>query len=75
MVLVVAVDGDGKVKRKCDARCYNAKGSDCHCVCGGRNHGLGFEEAKAKTLAESASIVSDHASDKDYGDLEVRIKI
>jgi hypothetical protein len=29
----------------CDARCYNAKGKDCHCFCNGANHGRGFEFA------------------------------
>jgi hypothetical protein len=29
----------------CDARCYNAKGKDCHCFCKGANHGRGFEYA------------------------------
>lgn len=24
---------------KCDARCMNAKGHDCECSCGGKNHG------------------------------------
>jgi hypothetical protein len=26
---------------KCDARCLNAKGRNCECACGGRNHGAG----------------------------------
>jgi hypothetical protein len=26
--------------RKCLARCYNAKGGSCNCVCGGVNHGI-----------------------------------
>ena len=25
---------------KCDARCLNAKGGNCDCSCGGKNHGL-----------------------------------
>jgi|WetSurMetagenome_2_1015567.scaffolds.fasta_scaffold1904293_1 hypothetical protein len=24
----------------CDARCMNAKGHDCECQCGGKNHGI-----------------------------------
>jgi hypothetical protein len=27
---------------KCDARCLNAKGNNCECSCGGKNHGRGF---------------------------------
>lgn len=26
---------------KCDGRCFNAKGGDCECSCGGKNHGAG----------------------------------
>ena len=25
---------------RCDARCTHAKGFDCECSCGGKNHGL-----------------------------------
>lgn len=28
-------------KHKCDARCLNAKGHNCECSCGGKNHGAG----------------------------------
>ena len=28
-------------KRRCDAKCRNAKGTECHCICGGVNHGVG----------------------------------
>jgi hypothetical protein len=35
---------------RCDARCYNAKGNHCHCICGGFNHGVGRNEAAARTL-------------------------
>ena len=31
--------------RRCDARCYDAKGPDCRCCCGGRFHGQGFARA------------------------------
>lgn len=30
-----------KRKRRCDSRCYNAKGDHCTCICGGKNHGKG----------------------------------
>jgi len=26
----------------CDARCTNAKGPSCGCICGGYNHGMGL---------------------------------
>ena len=38
--------------RICGARCYHAKGDDCQCICGGRNHGKGFKEAHRTTAHE-----------------------
>lgn len=38
--LITAHDSAGNVLT-CDARCYNAKGTECHCICGGLNHGKG----------------------------------
>lgn len=28
-------------KHVCDGRCLNAKGGNCECACGGKNHGAG----------------------------------
>jgi len=36
-------------KRQCDAKCYNAKKSECNCCCNGINHGKGFLQAIAIT--------------------------
>ena len=33
---------------RCDERCYDAKSTDCTCVCGGKNHGAGFEDASGQ---------------------------
>lgn len=34
---------------RCDARCYDAKDTNCDCVCGGMNHGAGEQQAKTNT--------------------------
>jgi len=36
-------------ERRCDAKCYNAKGEKCTCVCDGINHGVGIEHAYKNT--------------------------
>lgn len=41
---IITMSQNGKTRR-CDARCYNAKGSKCTCICGGRNHGVGLNRA------------------------------
>ncbi len=38
--LITVSDPDGVIGT-CDARCYNAKGGECHCVCYGLNHAKG----------------------------------
>jgi hypothetical protein len=35
------VRGTFKAEVKCDGRCTHAKGSNCECSCGGKNHGSG----------------------------------
>jgi hypothetical protein len=36
--LIAVYTGDGCAGR-CDAKCYNAWGPECHCICQGANHG------------------------------------
>jgi len=31
---------------RCDAKCHNAIGPRCVCICGGRNHGIGAAKAQ-----------------------------
>jgi hypothetical protein len=46
---VIAVyNSDGCVGR-CDARCHDAEGPDCDCICGGANHGRGYAGAVETT--------------------------
>ena len=52
--LIAVYNSEGLVGR-CDARCYEAKEPDCSCICGGANHGAGFDQAidNTRELAES----------------------
>jgi len=43
-------EGD-KRAHTCDARCYNAKGTECKCFCKGENHGKGFAFALNNCIA------------------------
>lgn len=45
--LMIVRSKSGQVLHRCDATCYNAKGSVCKCICGGRNHGAGVEKGMA----------------------------
>jgi hypothetical protein len=52
--LIAVYTGDGCVGR-CDAKCYNAWGPECHCICQGADHGAGRQEAidNTRELGES----------------------
>lgn len=55
MTTLIAVHNSEGCVGRCDARCYDAAEPDCDCICGGRNHGAGKEQALGNTreLAES----------------------
>jgi hypothetical protein len=46
--LIAVYNSEGCIGR-CDAKCYNAKGPICNCVCGGMNHGCGHSQAIENT--------------------------
>lgn len=58
MTLITTGNSDG-VTGRCDAKCYNATGPDCDCVCGGRNHGAGLEQAQENTKEHAERIVEE----------------
>jgi hypothetical protein len=43
------IHAQGAGAGRCDAKCYDAQGPDCDCVCGGMNHGAGIEIASDYT--------------------------
>ena len=55
MTLITVGNSEGQ--RRCDARCYNAKGADC--VCGGLNHGKGEQAAIANTREHAEEMVEE----------------
>ena len=48
MTLISSHNGDHETGR-CDAKCYNATGGQCVCICGGANHGVGQQKALDNT--------------------------
>lgn len=48
--LVTVHSPEGQMGR-CDAKCHDATDSDCTCICGGRNHGVGLRRATENTIA------------------------
>ena len=66
--LIAVYTGDGCVGR-CDAKCYNAWGAECHCVCQGGNHGVGRQEAIDNTR-ELGECWLEQADGRDIADAE-----
>jgi hypothetical protein len=59
MTLIHVGNSSGTVGR-CDAKCYDATGPDCDCVCGGRNHGQGLAGAMDNTREHAEAILAEH---------------
>ena len=57
MTLISVHEGD-RCKRRCTAKCYEAKKEKCSCCCGGMNHGRGLQKAKDLTLSEADNIAT-----------------
>ena len=47
--LIKVYDSEGEEVGSCGSSCYEAKEPECKCICGGRNHGIGFQRAMAQT--------------------------
>jgi len=62
--IIIRKNKDGVVIGRCDARCYNAKGKKCHCVCGGDNHGKGLNAAIMQTSRHSELLQDLFSDDK-----------
>jgi len=64
---LISQHGSDAVERRCDARCHNAEGRDCHCICGGRFHGKreGSPDLEG-TVHEYAEALADCAEAQGY---------
>lgn len=51
MATLISVYNNETCIARCDAHCYNATTpiSNCDCICGGVNHGAGFQKALTNT--------------------------
>jgi len=49
MTTLIIYESTSGSKRRCDARCHDAKGEKCVCICEGANHGKGLKQAMEDT--------------------------
>lgn len=52
--LITHQKSDGTLIGRCDAKCHNAQGAICTCVCGSINHGVGNNQAIENTREHGA---------------------
>ena len=54
MTTLISYHSSGGDSGRCDARCYDATWPACTCICSGKNHGAGLDQAAENTreLAE-----------------------
>jgi hypothetical protein len=52
---LISYQSSGGGQGRCNAKCYDAAEPDCTCICGGRNHGAGKEQAIDNTRELAAS--------------------
>ena len=62
MTTLIAMYGSDECKGRCDAHCYEAKEPECDCVCGGRNHGKGLDQAIANTRQLAETMMKEYAA-------------
>lgn len=48
--MTTLIHAQGAGAGRCDAKCYDAQGVECECVCGGMNHGAGIAGAIENTI-------------------------
>lgn len=48
---------------RCDARCYEAKDQACFCICNGKNHGMGLEQAITNTKEQAAAWITTYTKE------------
>lgn len=46
MATLIYVGNSSGCVGRCDAKCYDATSPDCDCICGGKNHRAGRQQAQ-----------------------------
>jgi hypothetical protein len=73
MATLIAVYYSSGCVGRCDAKCYNATGPDCQCICGGRNHGKGKRQAIENTREMADEWIEAYAQQKGLTEFEASI--
>ncbi|MBT3392108.1 MAG: hypothetical protein HN413_17050 [Chloroflexi bacterium] len=61
MTTLISFSSSSGAQSRCDARCYEARHKNCACICGGRNHGAGLDQAIENTRELAEQMVEEYA--------------
>ena len=53
MAVLMELRINGRIVARCTDVCFEAKNPRCKCICGGNNHGKGYNAAVENTLREA----------------------
>lgn len=73
MPTLISVHTSQGEEGRCDAKCYNATRAGCRCVCGGRNHGAGLQQAMDNTARLAAQMAEEFAATRGLAHYEARV--
>jgi hypothetical protein len=62
MTTLISFSSSSGVQGRCDAKCYEAKEPECDCICGGRNHGAGRDQALENTRELAETMIAEYAA-------------
>lgn len=69
--ILIAV-GDKYSIQVCDVKCYEALEPICDCVCGGRNHGIGLQQAIRLTVEKKDMYQRLYGKKVSYGEIVMK---
>jgi hypothetical protein len=76
MVTLISYQSSGGDQGRCDAKCYEADHPDCDCICGGRNHGAGLQQAVDNTRELAQSWIDRaKANGQDVADVQLALDV
>lgn len=61
MTTLIAVYSSDGCEGRCNAKCYEATTPGCDCVCGGKNHGKGRQQAVENTRQMAERMIAEYA--------------
>jgi hypothetical protein len=74
LTTLIAIYYEKQLLGRCDERCYDATSADCHCVCNGKNHGIGLQQAAKNTMQDAAAwLEAQEAKDVTHRELYAKL--